>query len=333
VQTADAEADTAAAAVEGYYSGWASTGAPLDGRAFLGAAASLLAEDATPTHLLGHLDGTWAVIHDRREDVHRRNQREVGKAADALLARLDADRLAASVYALGHLAESVTERIDPQLQADIDSQVRAITADLPNDPEWQTLRDEIAAAGHHGTAEGVADAIAALADGMGRGIDWDLAFGDAYDAMEDGDLYGASDVWLSEMVGGLRTDLGRALAGAMIDGGSYESYLAAAEGVLTARPVKAVSYVVDLLTGRALTDGMLSVYRRVGASLVDWITAGDQRVCDICAGLESDSPYGLGDAPKCPAHGFCRCVLQAQDYPEAADVVGPYLTDDDAEED
>jgi len=54
--------------------------------------------------------------------------------------------------------------------------------------------------------------------------------------------------------------------------------------------------------------------------------------CDICAGLEADSPYGLGDAPKCPAHGFCRCVLQAQDYPEAADVVGPYLTDDEAED-
>jgi hypothetical protein len=324
-------ADAAAAAVEDYYRGWASTGAPADGRAFLGAAASLLAEDATPTHLLGHLDGTWAVIHDRREDVHRRNQREVAEAAAALLARLDIDRLAASVYALGHLAETVTEALDPQVQAEIDSQVRAVTTDLPNQPEWQDLRDEMAAAGHHGTAEGVADAIAALADGMGRGIDWDLAFGDAYDAMEDGDLYGASDVWLSEMVGGLRTDLGRALAGAMTEGGSYEAYLAAAEGVLTAQPVKAVSYVVDLLTGRALTDGMLSVYRRVGASLVDWITAGDQRVCDICAGLESDSPYGLGDAPKCPAHGFCRCVLQAQDYPEAADIVGPYLTDDTEE--
>ncbi len=321
-------ADAAAAAVEGYYSGWASTGAPLDGRAFLGAAASLLAEDATPTHLLGHLDGTWAVIHDRREDVHRRNQREVGAAAAKLLAHIDPDRLAAGAWSLRHL----TERLDPETQADLDAQVRAVTADLPNQPEWQTLRDEIAAAGHHGTAEGVADAIAALADGMGKGIDWDLAFGDAYDAMEDGDLYGASDVWLSEMVGGLRTDLGRALAGAMTEGGGYESYVAAAEGVLTGQRVKAVEYVVDLLTGRALTDGMLSVYRRVGASLVDWITAGDQRVCDICAGLEADSPYGLGDAPKCPAHGFCRCVMQAQDYPEAADVVGPYLTDDEAED-
>lgn len=321
-------AGAAAAAVEGYYRGWASTGAPIDGRAFLGAAASLLAEDATPTHLLGHLDGTWAVIHDRREDVHRRNQREVGKAAAALLAHLDVNRLAASAVGLQHLAEA----LDPEVRADLDGQVRAVTTDLPNWPEWQDLRDEIAAAGHHGTAEGVTDAIAALADGMGKGIDWDLAFGDAYDAMEDADLYGAADTWLAEMVGGLRTDLGRALAGAMTDGGGYESYVAAAEGVLTGQRVRAVEYVVDVLTGRALTDGMLSVYRRVGASLVDWITAGDQRVCDICAGLEADSPYGLGDVPKCPAHGFCRCVLQAQDYPEAADVVGPYLTDPEDDE-
>jgi hypothetical protein len=318
-------ADAALPAVEAYYAGWASTGATVDGRTFLGAAAALLTEGA-PTHQLGHLDGTWAVIHDRREDVHRRNQREVHAAARPVLATLDVTALADDVWAMAH---RVGESVDPELQADIDARVSAGVAELPGSPGWQELRDAVAIAGQHGTAEGVTDALGALADGLGRGIDWDLAFTDAWDAMSRADLIGPADEWLAQMVSGLSTDLGRALAGAMTDGATYEQLVAAAQSVLGADRVASVRYTVDVLTGRSLTDGMLSVYQRVGAREVDFITAGDQRVCNFCASYEAESPYGLTEAlPPCPAHGFCRCIFQALDYPDPSAVVGPYLIDD-----
>jgi hypothetical protein len=57
------------------------------------------------------------------------------------------------------------------------------------------------------------------------------------------------------------------------------------------------------------------------------VTAGDERVCSICEGLEEANPHPLGEPLACPAHGYCRCVTRAEDYgPGTGDVVAPYLT-------
>lgn len=43
---------------------------------------------------------------------------------------------------------------------------------------------------------------------------------------------------------------------------------------------------------------------------VDIATAGDERVCEICEGLESDGPYTINEARSLiPAHANCRCAF------------------------
>jgi len=57
--------------------------------------------------------------------------------------------------------------------------------------------------------------------------------------------------------------------------------------------------------------GMLSVYAAGGILLgeviyVEWVSAGDDQVCDDCDELEAGSPYAVNDYPATP-HPGCRC--------------------------
>lgn len=49
-----------------------------------------------------------------------------------------------------------------------------------------------------------------------------------------------------------------------------------------------------------------------GTSLgqIEWVTAEDDRVCDICDDNESGGPYPPDGVPDFPAHPLCRCSLE-----------------------
>lgn len=68
--------------------------------------------------------------------------------------------------------------------------------------------------------------------------------------------------------------------------------------------------------GRWLADGGLKVEK-------SWLTAGGERVCELCAGNEGDGWIGLEDdfssGAECePEHPACRCVVMQQVAKEAA---------------
>ncbi len=48
-------------------------------------------------------------------------------------------------------------------------------------------------------------------------------------------------------------------------------------------------------------------YRAAGIAEVEWLTAYDERVCDLCAS-RNGKRYKIGEV-ECPAHPDCRCVL------------------------
>lgn len=74
-------------------------------------------------------------------------------------------------------------------------------------------------------------------------------------------------------------------------------------------------------TATAQTKGSLASYQSQGTEGKEWQTAGDERVCEICAGAEGDgaipvgTPFNNGlDGP--PGHPRCRCtVLPVRELP------------------
>lgn len=65
----------------------------------------------------------------------------------------------------------------------------------------------------------------------------------------------------------------------------------------------------DVAVSAAYGAGLLAAYLASGIGAVEWITAGDERVCDTCLANEAGNPYSLYGAPRLPAHPRCRCVL------------------------
>lgn len=47
-----------------------------------------------------------------------------------------------------------------------------------------------------------------------------------------------------------------------------------------------------------------------GNPLVNIITKHDDKVCDVCRGLEANNPYYLLSAPVLPVHSKCRCRIE-----------------------
>lgn len=65
----------------------------------------------------------------------------------------------------------------------------------------------------------------------------------------------------------------------------------------------------DVVVSAAYGAGLLAAYLSSDVGAVEWITAGDERVCDTCLANEAGNPYSLYGAPRLPAHPRCRCVL------------------------
>lgn len=70
-----------------------------------------------------------------------------------------------------------------------------------------------------------------------------------------------------------------------------------------------LTLIVDAGISAAYGAGLLAAYIAAGRTAVQWITAGDGRVCNTCLANEAGSPYSLLGAPGFPAHPRCRCVL------------------------
>lgn len=70
-----------------------------------------------------------------------------------------------------------------------------------------------------------------------------------------------------------------------------------------------LSLIVDAGISAAYGAGLLAAYIAAGTLSVQWISAGDERVCERCIANETGSPYSLLGAPSLPQHPRCRCVL------------------------
>jgi hypothetical protein len=200
-----------------------------------------------------------------------------------------------------------------QIAADAVAAAAAMLKLLPDRPEWRDLRRSLRNALAAGRAEGAVGAVAIAAERIGRtGLDWDIAFQHAYDALAGLDaLWAEADGWLARMLGNATADLGRALANAAANSATYAQTLADAMDALDSEDVSAVSFTVDWALSTGLSQGALALYASEGVAAVDWITAGDIRVCLSCDDNETNGPYPPSLFPQQPDHARCRCCSAA----------------------
>jgi hypothetical protein len=310
---------------EAYLAGWANTQGPMTERVRCGCivAVDLAVEhEDDPTILettlrLGSLEGTWAAVYDRREKLYQHHIDVVGDVYRAAASTLNVDgALRRFRQALG-----ITEATEPPDQRRRDeirtaAEVEAARllqglAENPHSPEYQAVIDAIADALMNAQAEGMAGAVAIMADQVGAlSIDFDLVFTDAHAALRDlGSYWADAQGWLGQVVNGNAADLGRVLADVAIEGGDFEAMRDAALSVLDGEDIRAVDTLIDLAMGQSFSQGALALYAREGVRSVDFLTAGGSRVCARCMNAESGNPWPLIEAPRPPTHPHCRCVL------------------------
>jgi 2'-5' RNA ligase len=306
----------AAPAREAFAAGWALSGGPMTERvkAASRAAVQTAIEHADEPRILevtidlGRLEGMWALLFSRREAKQAEHTRLVADVWRTLITR---DAVAAMVDRFrshAGLAEAARDFLTEAIAA-----ARAMLHALADLTGWTRLRQAIRDAIAAGNAEGMVNAVAIAAERASTvGLDWNIAFKDAYESLARLDeLWGNADGWLGRMLDRAATDLGRMLAQAAEDGATRDEMIDAAMDILASEDVEAVAFTVDWAMTTAADDGALRLYRSEGVQQIDVITAGDGRVCQACADYEADSPWPALDVPRLPTHPVCRCCYAA----------------------
>jgi hypothetical protein len=303
----------AEAARVAYASGVAITGAPLTGRVRCGchAAVSLAMESPGDPQILelalrlGHLEGTWAKVYERREKLTAKLARKAGRRWRAVAGNLDPEDLLAAWRRMRATREA--DQAGKPSAADKATAKAAALAWLEqvmNDPAYRDLATEITSAVTASMAEGQAATLALAADQAGQlGFDWAKAYNAMYAALAalpSLPEMGAS--WAQDIIRAAAADAGSQLA-AMAASGAEDTEIASQ---FFGSADDAVMLAIDTAVSGSMARGALSLYASEGA-LVGWASAADGRVCPACQDNEDNSPYDPAAFPELPAHPRCRC--------------------------
>jgi hypothetical protein len=302
-----------------YATGWASSGGPMTDRVKAGCAAAIAlacehADDPgilEATLELGSLEGTWAAVYARRHLLYDTQQAAVTAAVRALLGGVDLAPAIAQFCAAAGIAED--DQDDNRRKAEALAAILGallLTLADPNDPDYQTLLTTMINTLRAGQAEGVAGAIAIAAEQAGvTGIDFDKAFADAQAELVTADyLTAKATIWIKTIVEGAAADVTRTVTDLAELEATADDMVLAAEAVIDNGELPTVALWTDTAISQAFAEGALGLYTRLDVRLVDFMTAGDGRVCRRCTAAESEGPYPILEAPAPPVHPWCRCV-------------------------
>ena len=307
--------DVAPYARAAFAQGWAASGGPMTERVKAGcvAAVALCQEHADDPDILevalklGSLEGTWALVFDRRDALIAKHTKLIQAAWNDTLRHVDVGK---AVQRFRHAVGLREAQRDPSAVQAARDAVVTLLAWLPGTVLWQALREAMGNGLSAAVAEGKVGALALAFERSGQlGMDFDVAFNTAYDALRNlGQTWAQTDTWLARMLDRHTDELGQVLADLAAEGADYQDMVDAAEGLLTGVDGDAVAFIVDWALNTGLSQGALGLYRSEGIRQASWMTAGDNRVCAVCDANEQNSPFDLADFPPCPAHPRCRCT-------------------------
>lgn len=266
--------------------------------------------DGTPSLILGQLEGIWAVIYDRREaveKVHAGAFKEILKSIsqldwNSIVSAAETQRLIDPSASAEALAHEIRSRIVSMISGDLPAESRAA---------WHSV---LTSAITDATAEGQTAALGLLNQASGAGIDWELTATQAKAALAQGTsiLDDTAASWVQKQTQGLGYQIGQKLARLWEEEASRTEMVQAIQDILSSDENNA-SILLDSAIGQALSQGSLATYAIANVPRADYVTAGDSRVCAICADAEIGSPYDLSNCPQPPLHPRCRCTVAPSD--------------------
>lgn len=326
--TTDPAVVIAAYARTAYAQGWARSGGPLTDRVHAGCLAAVELAVANAAHpgileatlQLGALEGTWALVYQRRERLVAQHLERVAKAWRFSARRLDVRAAVTRLRQSLGLAEYTAPADDTTHRRLVANAVAATLvgsiagADAtPEDRE--SITSAVADALADAEGEGYTAAVLVGAEQVGQAApDADVVLSDYQAQLADlGSHWADATGWVDRMVKGNAGDLGGRLSQLVVDGAGFGDMVDAALDVIGGDDIRAVSTLLDLAMGQSFTRGALALYDREGVQQVDFVTAGGTRVCPICLDAESNNPWSRTAVPAPPLHPYCRCNLQATD--------------------
>jgi 2'-5' RNA ligase len=311
-----------APAREAFAAGWAASQGPMTERvrAACTAAVQTAIEHADDPRILevtidlGKLEGMWALLFQRREEQQAKH---VPLVAAVWRDLIDRDAVADMVDRFRQQAGlTEADQDKPSIRTEALEAAKAMLHAIADaaGAGWDALRTALRDAIAAGRAEGMVNAVAIAAERANRiGLDWNIAFEDAYRSLERLDeIWADMGGWLGRTIDRAAADLGSVLAQGAEDGADRDQMIEDAMNVLTGTDVESVAFVVDWAMTTAADQGALDLYRSEGALRADWISAGDGRVCVTCIDNEAGNPWPLTDFPLMPSHPVCRCVAAAE---------------------
>ena len=309
----------AEACAEAYLSGWALTRGPFTDRVRAGCAAAVATALDRPDDprvlevslLLGSLEGTWAEVFRRREELTAKHVKAITAAWQVLVNRLDArDPVSAYPRELA-LAEADTGATRREKTAAATA-VLLWLQHILTDPGYAELAGVIATAMTEACAEGMTAILAIAADqAAAYGFDWTRAYDAMLAAVTGTEAQGADAAVVQRIMSAAAVDAGRALAAVKASGGTDAAAQAAVEAALAAED-GAAALAADTAMSGFWGSGSVALAAAEGIQL-NFMTAGDGRVCPACQDCEDNGPYDPAAFPQIPQHPRCRCCSSPAD--------------------
>ena len=264
---------------------------------------------------LSNLTGIWADVYARQDALYAKHQRKARTAWRKATAGLDLAALIAAFRRQSLMIDGApapgTDHESPSAakyhKAELRNMARSMAAGfllgVNDQPDYAGLLAAVTAALTASAGEGTAAALGISAAAAGySGFAWDKSARDGRSEPDQGTATG----WVAKVIAGAVGDLARTLAAGAVAGVSADAMQAAASAVLAKG--RSVTALLGHAMHSAVSSAMGAAYAALGGiELLDWISAGDGRVCAVCVGYEENSPYTPQDYPDTP-HGGCRCV-------------------------
>jgi Ni,Fe-hydrogenase maturation factor len=285
--------DVAERARIAYIQGWVESGGPMTERVKAGCRAAIELAIAEPseeafeaTLQIGKLEGHWAAIFADREHLVEHWLPLIVAAFVKLMARAPIRAEIARLFSADHA--------DSKTAAAIAAMRIVQGAADPNSAEYQDAVDTL--------ADAIADAQDAGADAG------NLVLGEEPESAPQAsspDRHTLGVAALLALLRGASTDVARLLTKGLAQGVDANQLGDQLKALLS--DPRAAALLGDRAIVKAFMHGMIGAYVGGHVTLINWVTAGDDKVCAVCQGYENNSPYPPLLFPAEP-HPNCRCV-------------------------
>lgn len=256
---------------------------------------------------LGHLEGVWANIFDRRTKLYDSNLVSFSASWKKIDTGSD---IPAMVKAIRQQAGVVEKKPSPATEYAIGLVLFMLQRSMARS-DWIQLRTTVENAIASGYAMGEADTLELLASRIDAGnFDFDKAFEAARQKYQnDPASLAAADDWLDRLLNQLANDVAKKLGAMLHAGASEQEMVDYVDQELDEGTGRTFVVILDEMIHSAITLGVLGILRANGVAEVWFITVGDEFVCPMCDEIEGQNPYPISEPPECPAHPNCRCTL------------------------